>query len=226
MSLNPLRSEGYLILVGDFPGHNVFCGAHSIDGAICPNCRKPLYRFFSIQSFDPLLGIVSKNIKSVHILSCWRCNVAQYDFYYKLLPDGVRVLKYAAGFQASDFPYSNYPDFFPQAGMDFMPLTLTAQQMIINYNEDIITDDDLEDYGVSYGAEIHYPRHQIFGEPFLVYHPTNGMRCCKCNCIMHFLLSVSDYCLDPRGFTGNSYVQMLFFICVNCNIIGAYSQCD
>jgi hypothetical protein len=32
--------------------HSRFCGYHTIEGAICPNCNKPLLRFFTIAKQD------------------------------------------------------------------------------------------------------------------------------------------------------------------------------
>lgn len=43
---------------------------------------------------------------------------------------------------------------------------------------------------------------------------------------MQFLAAAADGCSDPRGFMGNEFLQVLFFICLGCNVIGAVQRCD
>lgn len=43
---------------------------------------------------------------------------------------------------------------------------------------------------------------------------------------MNFLASIGDETLDGAGFTGNSFVQVLFLLCEKDRIITTLQQCD
>src|SRR2546421_682779 len=61
-------------------GHR-FCGPHDIEGAWCPNCDKRLHRFLTLDTADMRLGLQNSPIRMIHLLFCWKCNVAQGDLF-------------------------------------------------------------------------------------------------------------------------------------------------
>jgi len=222
-----LISQGYFVEFihpQDEGFQHVFCGPHEISDAWCPNCDKPLLRFLSLDTRDPRLRLQDKSFPLLHLLNCWTCKVAQRPFFYRINPDGgVNLLEYGSGFEGPDFPYEDYPQHFPGAPIQLIPLTDEEQQTIYGLNEGI-----LEPFDTPFNTRLSCPAHQVGGEPFLI---QSDWDCWKLNCPvcrqeMPFLASVGDSNLLPRGFTDNAYVQFGFSYCPTCDVVGSLQQCD
>jgi len=221
------------------------CGEHNIKGADCPNCDKPLHRFASLDLNDKKIEIPIQGITKLHILYCWRCNVAQDDFFYKLIGDEeIEILEYGRGIEQTpiffqslnekdkeywlkklneiDFPYKNYPDFFPGAGISLKKIPKRIQEYLVRFNSDGDFDPDRDHEARQYDI----PKHQIGGEPYLVQCDYTPSKCPECQVKMPLLATIGDDCLDERGFGGNTYAQVIYGMCVKCKIISAYQQCD
>ncbi len=199
-----------------------FCGAHNTEGAICPNCRKPLLRFFVFDKADARLRLSGLPFRMLPLFFCWTCPLAQSNFYYQLTGENaIRILQYGAGETESDFPYQDYPVSFPLGHVALTPISPDIQQAIHDHNAN-------EELVVEFGhSEVKEPQHQFGGEPLLVQkNPDATMRCFVCKTPMPFLASVGDRCLDERGFTGNPYVQALYYYCAKCCVIGTFQQTD
>lgn len=225
---------------------HLFCGEHAIKGADCPNCDKPLHRFTSLDLNDKKLDIPIKGLTKLHILYCWRCNVAQDEFFYKLIGDNeIKLLKYGKGIEQipfffdelgdkekeewrkkdedeEDFPYDDYPDFFPGAGISLKKIPKRIQEYLTRFNSD---GDFYPDRGDE-AREYDIPKHQIGGEPYLVQCDYTPSKCPECQVQMPLLATIGDDCLDERGFGGNTFAQVIYGMCVKCKIISAYQQCD
>ncbi|MDQ2801010.1 MAG: hypothetical protein M3Y13_15360 [Armatimonadota bacterium] len=50
---------------------HVFCGPHEVDGAWCPNCRKPLLRFLALDTRDNRLRLPNSLGPMLSLLFCW-----------------------------------------------------------------------------------------------------------------------------------------------------------
>lgn len=202
-------------------GHR-FCGEHSIPGAQCPNCRKPLLRMLTLDTADRRIGLQGLAVRNLHLLFCWTCNLAQGETAYQVLPDGgVRFVKHRRGGVARNFPYPNYPRFFP--GCRFVPEPVPAAESRILGK---LTSGELRSIDLR-KADRHLatPRHQIGGQPYFLQGPPSA-ECPRCNGPMSFLASVGDETLDKAGFTGNSFVQVLFLLCRKDLIVTTLQQCD
>jgi hypothetical protein len=109
--------SGFLIERADAPEppwRHRFCGEHAIDGAHCPSCRKPLLCFLRIDGADPRTAASRFGAIEVPLLFCWTCDVAQHDLFYRVEGEGrVRLLSSGSGGCQTDFPYEQYPAFFP-----------------------------------------------------------------------------------------------------------------
>lgn len=46
------------------------------------------------------------------------------------------------------------------------------------------------------------------------------------NRAMRFVASFGDACADPRGFTGNAYVHVVFYVCLPCKRVHAQNVSD
>lgn len=201
-----------------------FCGSHEVPGAWCPNCNKPLLLFLALDTTDPRLNLKEHPFRILSLFFCWTCNIAQKPLYYQFSVDGsVSLLEYGCGGGEPDFPYEDYPVYFPGAPALLVPIPDVFQTILTLLN-----------MGEIYAYAIHKrhpdlqkPRHQVGGEPFLVQqNPDYEMICPLCKRRMPFWASIGDDCLDPRGFTGNEWVQVIYNYCQRCRVIGAFQQCD
>lgn len=228
MELRPMR-EGYWIKYnstvkrhGTF--EHIFCGAHSVSGALCPNCHKPLLRFFSLVIADPNLQLDDDWGTHLHLFFCWTCNVSQQAFFYAQESETtIAILECGLGGMEQDFPYENYPTAFPAANAWLVKIEQTEQALLQDLNRETTGIWQVPET-MSYIAR---PNHQYAGEPFLVQRNIDVSQVCpQCCHEMTLLISVADDNLDVRGFTGNSFVQVLFFVCESCRVVGAIQQCD
>lgn len=195
------------------------CGAHTIAGAECPNCQKPLLLVLSLDTADERLILDASPLNPLPLLYCWRCNLSQANFFYQINDAGVRVLKWRKGGVQADFPYKRYPMHFPETVLDVSPLTVREQSIIraINHGDDELDDDEAE--------HLRHPAHQVGGEP-ICYNSDRGMKCVQCSATAPLLATIADNAAPRCSFTQNEYVQMMFFLCRKCWIVGAYQQCD
>jgi hypothetical protein len=215
---------GYLVEYGaDVDGPHMFCGPQRLAGGECPNCRKPLLRFLDLDTTDPALQPLGTISLRLPLLFCWTCAIAQEELFYRLTDGGVELVRYGEGGVQTDFPYEDYPVHFPGCPARLEPLTEDEQEVIRRINRGQIAEWDVEESH----PRVCRPRHQVGGEPLLVQRdPEAEVLCPECGGPMPFLAAVADDCLDPRGFTGNSYVQVLFRYCIRCRVVGAYQECD
>lgn len=226
MNIQAVQKKGYLFIpsicnYGQYT--HIFCGNHKIIGADCPNCKKKLLRFLSIDMRDPSIEIDGYNCSFLHLLYCWTCNISQEVFFYKLLKDNeVKVIKYGIGGATNYFPYQNYPSFFPKSFGQFKPLSIDQQNIIKCVNSGKI-----DEYDLSFDdAKMCMPDHQIGGEPYLIQKEFQYIKCVECGSYMMLLGTICDKCWDQRGFTGNNFVQVIFYFCSHCMQIAAIQHCD
>jgi hypothetical protein len=71
-----------------------------------------------------------------------------------------------------------------------------------------------------------HPRHQVGGLPYLSQGSSYVPTCGDCLQPMAFVASVADDCGDPRGFTSNEHVQVVFFVCSACQLVHATNMVD
>jgi len=211
----------------DLSSH-IFCGPHVIPGAQCRNCERPLLRFLTLLTDDPRLGLSGSKTDSLHLLYCWRCNVAQENFRYAMFSGGaVEIVACGTGGVEPDFPYADYPVFFPGSRASLVKMTDGAQTAIRAYNSGRSRYPDLH----SSHPDASRCRHQIGGEPFLIQrnpgYPqamAEALKCSKCGKSMPFLASIADDCVDRRGFTGDTSAQVLYHLCRKCLEFVAFHQ--
>jgi hypothetical protein len=242
MAWEAIPSSGYFVELTDArttaSGH-VFCGRHSVPGAWCPNCDKPFLRFLTLDLSDPLIQLRPPG-EHLSLLYCWTCPVAQEDFYYQCRIDGsISILSCGKGRPSTQFPYGDYPMFFPERNVRLVDIPRRTQELFCRANaaklastysdvggmptfENAPTVPCHEALVLVGGME---PSHQIGGQPLLLdtYWP---MRCPQCQRRMPFLASIGDQSGTQTGFTGNPFVQVLYHYCPSCRCVGAYQQTD
>jgi hypothetical protein len=219
-----IPSKGYFIEFLNEPGMqfgHLFCGSHNIKGAVCPNCKKPLLRFTLLDLQDSRLELTDCGFDSLPLLFCWTCNLAQSPFLYQIEKEGgVKLLTYKKRGVYADFPYKNYPTYFPESGLVLREIGEEEQKIIKKNNRSGTEYETLQKY-----PKLSRPQHQIGGEPFLI-QGTREIKCKLCKKAMPLLAAISDEAPKGGHFTGNSFVQVLFHFCKPCSVIGAYQQCD
>jgi hypothetical protein len=202
---------------------HVFCGAPTLPGSLCPNCRKPLLHFLSIDTADLRVNFSTWPCSVVPLLFCWTCNVSQAPFSYRVSKDKVAILKYKRGGIKTSFPYEKYPREFPKAQAELVPVTETEAKAVMQLNRGIRCNNlDFQEY-----RKLNTLRHQVGGEPRLIQgSPPEAFSCPDCKIPMSLFATIADDCLDPRGFTDNCGVQVLYFRCDHCRVIGCRQECD
>jgi hypothetical protein len=239
-----VQPQGYLIDYGREPGYpsrfyvdagrdravsaqfeHQFCGAHDVPSAWCPNCEGPLLRFVAFDTRDARLGLGEVPSGTLSLFYCWRCPAAQGPFSYRVLEDGdISLLQCEPGSPETDFPYSDYPVSFPGARASLLEISEEVQEFFRRFN----MGDDIWDHPLRQED----PRlldcpHQYGGEPLLIQQDTEyRLQCPACQAAMPFLCSIGDDCLDPRGFCGNTSVQVVYHYCSPCRVVRAFQQCD
>ena len=228
MEIYTIQNQGYYISfdknynyepeIGHF-----FCGTHNVKGAWCPNCNKPLLRLLLIDSNDEKLSFNFSNIKKLPLFYCWTCNIAQELFVYRIINDEeIEIVMNGAGGVEEDFPYNNYPVNFPGTPFNLEEISIEDQKIISQLNNRSLNRLDV----LKRNKKLAFPNHQIGGEPLLIQGNLEVPTCPLCKNSMPFLSTVSDHCLDKRGFTGNEYVQVVYSYCEDCRTVGAIQQCD
>jgi hypothetical protein len=183
----------------DPQGRHVFCGAHDIAGAGCPNCDRPLMQMMSLDASDERLELTELGVARVPLLFCWKCNIAQGITQYRLRRDGgIELLVFLRGTQGPNFPYSDYPHSFPEARFELIPVPAEPA-----------TD----------------PRHQVGGMPF-VSQMLHDTRCTICWRSMRFLACIADDATRGWSFAGNYWVQTIFHVCLEDGVIASYHECE
>jgi hypothetical protein len=220
--------QGYRIRYADTTAftswRHQFCGMNEIAGAQCPNCKRPLLLFLSLDAADDRLTLTSTGLTLLPLLFCWRCNVSQDLFYYRVFVDGsVSLIRYKSGGVTTDFPYKDYPDHFPGAPALLEPLTRDHQNTLRLLNTRRA---NMYRIQTSF-PEMLAPQHQVGGEPLILrFDAMEPMLCIHCSGKMAFLACIADDCLDTRGLIGYQRAQVLFHFCRNCNVVGALNRAD
>ncbi len=203
-----------------------FCGRHDINGAVCPNCNKPLLRLLSLSARDRALNFDDARHPVVHLLYCWTCSIPYGEFSYQINRDGsVEILEVPPRQPKAEFgpegPYDGYTGLFPHRDVSLQPLSDTQQKELEARQREGAQDN----FDAYFG-------HQVGGYPF-IYNPCKSF-CPKCSNEMPVLAAIcdsatgnDDFSNEPsETFTGNSGVQMVFQFCRDCSVVTAYHSCD
>jgi hypothetical protein len=192
-------------------GPHQFCGDSGIANANCQNCGRTLLHIATLDaSADPLLIPVRARIEKIVLLFCWRCAAAR-QMQYVVSDGSLHILDAARGIEADDFPYRNYPKSFPE---DRFSLYQLADEPLVELGDWNEISNDIED-----------PCHEFGGRPRL-WQSMRAPNCANCDSEMLYFGTVANPNADPRGFTDNIGVIMLFFLCSICPTIYATNQVD
>jgi hypothetical protein len=223
--MSGLPAQGYWLRPLDGvpvgPAH-VLGGETRISGAVCPNCRKPLLTLLRLNAQDQRLGLQTAALTEINVLFCWTCPAAQSTIVYQLPSAGTdfRLVSFAAGPPATDFPYEGYPVSFPARALMLVALTSQEQDALSQLNAGAGVD-----WADSRYCDLSRPQHQIGGEPYLM-QPLEQLGCPQCGGPMPLFGTVGNDTFAPEKFTDNDYVQTLVHLCRDCWIVAVYQRCD
>lgn len=210
---------------GDVPCHKMG-GSPNEEAPPCPNCRLQMTRFFELSRIDPALGRLRAFPSDVELLYCWQCAIPSRPFHYRYSNGGrVEYLAHGAGGMGPLFPYERYPRVFPQRSMRLRPMRRKLGLHLAEYTRLIAQGREEAAWELTNKHKsLNVPRHQFGGLPFL--YDYREFRCLCCGRPMMFLATVADQSTDPRGFVGNPFVQVVYYSCIECLVIGARHECD
>jgi hypothetical protein len=203
---------------------HVFCGEHSIVGAWCPNCSKPLIRVMSLDAGDDRLLLDLGAIKTVPLLYCWTCELSYDTFYYRIVAtDHIEIVSARTGPELPDFPYVDYPRSFEAVSVWLTQVSHEDQVVLRALNRGLV--DQTAVYKLR--RELAEPCHQIGGEPLLLQGPDDyAPQCPICREVMPHFAAFGNANVSPLGFAEFANIQMLFNLCRKCRIVAAINRTD
>lgn len=227
MRASALIRQGYLLrIVEDLSvSPHVFAGPSSVEGGNCPNCEKALLHMLSIKRDAAELNKTPVTGEgTIPLLFCWTCEIADGVLIYRVRRGGreIELLQFSSGDSFDDFPYANYPVYFPRKGVLLEPLPEQDQALIQELNggdaETLARFDETH-------RHLTIPRHQLGGEPYL-FDPEALFACPGCGDPMQHLATLGDESGGERGFAGNRYVQTVFHLCPRCLAVAAFQRSE
>lgn len=211
-----VSKHGYLVRPSITGEGDQFCGRNLAKHGVCPNCDRPLLHIMTLRNTPFSLGV-----PSVGLYYCWRCNIAQSPFFYRVLDNDIEVLSFGSGGIQDNFPYEGYPDQFPEVSVSYIRMPVDEVVAIEELNAGVRTP-----YSIfTSRPELLSPRSQL-GGIFYEMQDVDVMHCCNCNAPMRFLALIGDDTFTEDKFTNNPEVGVMYFICVHCAIVGATQKVD
>jgi len=126
--------QGYFVESATTDSPHALCGPQRINGAISPNTGLPLLLLVSLDPADPRLGISHLKLATLHLLYSWTCGISDGVFSYRESSEAVEIIAYTKGPLHTDFPYENYPLFFPRVPVELKALTSEEQIVVERLN--------------------------------------------------------------------------------------------
>lgn len=219
-----LLVQGYYLNADGFTSNSHTLGGKcELDGAISPNSGRPLLQLAQLSTGTSELLPLAFPTPKLPLLYGWSCAISEGPLHYRVTEQRVELVGFRKGEAYDDFPYEGYPDFFPEISMQSVELTADEQAAIDVANRDGINFSTLTEEL----ERILRPNHQIGGSPYVGAEIRLQYKCRICNGNMNFVASIGNDCVsDKRGFMGNDYAQLLYFICDTCYLICAENVCD
>ncbi len=221
---------GFAPLFNDTDGFNHFYGGeHSINGAECPNCNKPLILHLTLDPNDIRLNLKNNKFDQLPLLYCMRCSLSWYDFIYKIKSEKeISIIEaYNGEILKEDWDEAVGGDKFKKRKISLKPVPIEVQSIYdkLNRNHDITENDEVEicKFTGNYadpevgGYPIVDVSNQIGGIAFLSQKLDDPV-CPDCKEEMRFLASLTN---DEKNSFIISFdgVQIVFFYCHHCSII-------
>lgn len=219
-----IPKQGYYLKAGDqIPSLHVIGGKCELDGAISPNSGRPLTQMARLDTTSKELHSLRFATRYLPLLYGWTCAISEGRLCYRVKENSVELVAFVEGGAYDDFPYEGYPHYFEERAAELVKLTTDEQAAIDHANIHGIKftalTDDLD--------RVLRPNHQIGGSPYVGSVIRLQHQCHHCEGQMHFVAAIGNDCFgDARGFMGNDYAQLLYFLCDSCYLICAENVCE
>lgn len=219
-----LLNQGYYLTpCSDGSAPHILGGKCNLGGAVSPNSGRPLTQMARLDTTAEELRPVKFPTRYLPLLYGWSCAISDGPLCYRVTENNVELVWFTEGPAYDDFPYEEYPDSFREVQVRAVELTSEEQTAINHANCN----------GIDFATitkeleRILRPNHQIGGSPYVgsEIQLQYRSRCCDGN--MNFVAAIGNDCVcDQRGFMGNDYAQLLYFVCDGCHLIRADNFCD
>jgi hypothetical protein len=177
---------------------------------------------FSLDLRDERLGISDFPAGKLNFFFSWTCDISRGVLTYQIKGDtAIEILNYKDGPAYTDFPYPDYPNYFPLRLFELRKITDDEQRAISAINRKKLKGSSIHDER----PDLVRPQHQFRGEPFFVDAPRE-LACPSCQAVMPIFASAVDETMSQRGFVHSNFVQMVFHLCTSCAIVSAYQLAD
>lgn len=221
-----IPGDGYFIDAVDKSGDVLLGGLCSIAGAVSPNTGMALTQFARVTLTRDAFWISGWELPEVHFLYSWKCKIHEGDFSYRYINNRLEIIEFCAGTDDSEgFPYDDYPILFDEVSVGLKKIPKEDQAIILELNSPNC-DPDLK-FNNARADKLSIPTHQFGGEPYLVNPEAAGKNCPVCGREMLEVASIgNDSYSENCGFSGNDFVQVLYWACAPCRVISARNFCD
>jgi len=221
-----LPGDGYFAGTASANGELTIGGRCSSNGAISPNTGLPLTQFACVRLNPESFCIPGWPMPEIHFLYSWKCRIHEGDFSYRYVNGDLEVVEFCKGVGDSEgFPYDDYPVQFDEIRLQLQRMTKEDQSIIIELN-DPDCDPDLK-YDNERASDLSEPMHQFGGMPYLISPEETSKDCVICGCEMFLTASIGNNShSNNEGFSGNDFVQVVYWTCPECHVVSARNFCD
>lgn len=221
-----LSGDGFFVGPASATGGLILGGTCALKGAISPNTGARLTQFAHVHIEARAFSIPGWELPDIRFLYSWKCNLHEDSFSYRYLGNSIEVVEYIKGTGDHEgFPYENYPEAFQEVRRELQRVSEGDQQLIRQLNSPDC-DPDLE-YDNPRARELSTPTHQFGGIPYLVDPELPEKKCILCDKEMLLVAAIgNDSYSNEYGFSGNDFVQILYWACPKCHVVSALNFCD
>ena len=223
-SFKPKMSRGYVLSGLHLGGEVTIGGTCGLAGAVSPNTGIPLIQHAKLTLGGKINLDDNWPLPEINFLYSWTCNIFEADFTYQYKDGSIKILEYGhGGGPDDDFPYQNYPVFFPPIEFDLKQVT--------DYEQSVIDKLNSPGCGVDYKfkdeitKKLSTPAHHFGGSPFLVDADNSSKICVSCGNNMPLVATIGNQSFsNENGFFGNDYAQIVYFACKICLTVSALNR--
>jgi len=221
-----LPGDGFFVGPASASGDLTLGGSCLLHGAISPNTGSQLTQFARVRIDTGAFSIPDWQLPDIRFLYSWKCNIHEGSFSYRYLRNSIEIVEYIEGTGDHDcFPYENYPEAFQEVHRELKGVSESDQQIIRQLNSPDC--DPAFEFSSPRADELSVPRHQFGGIPYLLDPEMPEKECILCDKEMLLVAAIgNDSYSNEYGFSGNDFVQILYWACPKCHVISALNFCD
>ncbi|WP_211443996.1 hypothetical protein [Collimonas humicola] len=221
-----LLGNGYFAGPPSESGALMIGGRTSLRGAVSPNTGLALTQFARISLGPGGFLVPGWTLPEMHFLYSWKCKIHEGDFSYRYVNGEIEIVEFCKGTDDyDDFPYENYPPFFEQVRLSLQRIEKEDQSIILKLNE--VDCEPNFKFNDTRANQLSVPTHQFGGVPYLHFSSAHRKDCVICGHEIPVVASIGNNSYsNNEGFSGNDFVQVVYWACSSCNVLSASNFCD